>query len=119
MVRVSRARGVEGRVSRDVTPRTRSGPEGSSLKGVVAGAVGLPGRSPRPGLRSSRPLVNGGMHGHHLPPASPLDPRRRRAHPSPVATTPDLDSRLREAAFAYLTAVRDRTGGVVSRSDIE
>jgi len=38
-------RSVEGWVLRDVTLRTRSGPEGSSRKKVVAGAVGTPGWS--------------------------------------------------------------------------
>jgi putative restriction endonuclease len=35
-----------------------------------------------------------------------------------VSTVPDFDDRLREAAFGYLSAVLDRTGGVVSRGDI-
>ena len=41
------ADGVDGRVPRDVGPRTRSGPEGSSLKRSPAGAAGSPGRSRR------------------------------------------------------------------------
>src|SRR6476661_8471656 len=39
------AHGVDGRVPRDAGPRTRSGPEGSSLKRSPVGAAGSPGRS--------------------------------------------------------------------------
>ena len=40
-------RSVEGRVLRDIGPRTRSGPEGSSRKRKPVGAVGAPGWSCR------------------------------------------------------------------------
>src|SRR4026207_159755 len=55
-----RVRSVEGRVPRDVNLRTPSGPEGSSGKRALAGAVGLPGRSYRPVERPSRPRSTAG-----------------------------------------------------------
>ncbi len=52
------------RVPRDVAPRTRSGPEGSSLKRYVAGAAGAPGPEPPLGESARWPRFDRGCTVH-------------------------------------------------------
>src|ERR671931_1177067 len=65
-------RSDEGRVPRDTNLRTPSGPEGSSGKRALVGAVGTPGRSHRPVTRRVHPgSTAGGRAPLLLPPPLP------------------------------------------------
>src|SRR5213592_1081521 len=68
-------RSVDGRVPRDANLRTRSDPEGSSRKRAMAGAVGSPGRSHRPVMRTGPPGSTVGARSPMIPAAFPATGR--------------------------------------------